>query len=415
MSLGKDKLLSIFLLFAFFVFGLYPLIPESFESFTVIILALSSLLMFVVFYKDNQMYLKRSFIISSAIFILFFLSAIYSSDTARAFKKLETMSSLIILPLIFYVFLSRVNLNKQKLKAIFLKIYFLSNFIYSLLSILVFYNYENKKYLNKDSNFFRNALIDVPLIGEHPIYVSIFLALAFLIGFTFYSRCNNKWYNYAFLAVGQISMFILIILLMSKSVICALFVSGIVWFVSRKKKAFYVIVCISSLVVALIFMLPKSNNRFSNFFKKETYSSVDMNNSTSIRFSILKCNLKLLKENPIIGYGVGDVQSLLDACYTKENFKFKKGEFNSHNQYFFVWLSCGLLGVFVFFGCLLYYFKNAIENKDYLMLSIITLYCIVFIFENILSRQSGVILFSFIMNLFVFSNKKLKNNSVTYL
>ena len=138
---------------------------------------------------------------------------------------------------------------------------------------------------------------------------------------------------------------------------------------------------------------------------------MDQNNSTSIRIGIIKCDFQSVLESPIFGYGIGDVQSQLDSCYESNNLGLKAGQYNSHNQYFFVWLSAGILGLSLFLYWLYYYLRFAIKSNDWLMLAIIILYAVVFLFENVLSRQSGVVFFCFIIN-FLMADKIIETQLV---
>ena len=60
-----------------------------------------------------------------------------------------------------------------------------------------------------------------------------------------------------------------------------------------------------------------------------------------------------------------------------------------------------------------YYFKKAIQYNDSIMFSVLVLYSIIFLFENVLSRQSGVIFFSFILNYFLWDNFN-RNKALNY-
>jgi O-antigen ligase len=153
--------------------------------------------------------------------------------------------------------------------------------------------------------------------------------------------------------------------------------------------------------------LPKENNRFTELFNKESFERVNLNNSTSIRYFILKCSVNLALESPLLGYGLGDVQQELDTCYILNGVQLPTGKYNSHNQYLFIWLSNGLFGLVLFCLYLIYIFSLAKKNKDYFLLSVLLLFMVSFLFENVLSRQSGVVLFSFLINLFILKNLKL--------
>jgi len=104
----------------------------------------------------------------------------------------------------------------------------------------------------------------------------------------------------------------------------------------------------------------------------------------------------------------------MDLCYQDENANFSKKMYNTHNQYLFIWLSSGIIGFVIFIGILFYYFKKSIEFKDEVMFSILVLYSFTFLFENVLSRQSGVIFFCFIINYFLWINFNKNKTLLSY-
>jgi O-antigen ligase len=400
--------IELFIKISLILFAFYPIIPEKMESILVILLSGVSLLYFIINYKSRKIS-AYDFLISSSLFIIFYISAILSDNSKEAFVKIETMLSLIVLPIVFNVFLGNFKSNIPKILNAFQHIYYLITIIYSLIVLYHFSFYRNPKFPIKDANFFRNVLLDIPLIGEHPIYSSIFIAIAIIIGIKLYNIKNILSLKNILILLGHFILVGLLLILMSKGVLIGLIVAILIsafYFSNFFYKYFLAIV----LIVGIGFMLPSENNRFKQLIDKETYSNFKLENSTSVRLSILACNVKLIKEKIYLGYGVGDVQDNLNQCYSSKAQHLAKAKYNSHNQYLFLWLSSGLVGLAIFILYLFFYFKIAKVNKSYIMLSILCLYCIVFMIENVLSRQSGVILFSFLINLYAWAFKIQKSN-----
>jgi O-antigen ligase len=406
-SIKNKKTTHFALVLAFGLMGIFPLIPEKFEGVVVISFLAVSLALFLFNPKDRGI-LKTDFFITSALFFLFLISALLSNDISEGFKKIETMLSLLLFPLVFFIFLGGSKLDYSKYKHIFFKTFFISNVLFSLLSFYLFSIYSSPKFSIKDASFFRSAVSDIPLIGDHPTYISIFLSIAILIGITFYNFRKQRILYNILIAVGHLILTTLLILLMSKGVLIALFIALCI-LLRRKIKRIYIFSILILLLLGLV--IPSANNRFKELLNNETYNTLNSENSTSIRVNILKCNYELIVNKPILGYGLGDVQGALDKCYSKKNYGFKIRKYNSHNQYVFIWLSVGLIGIFIFIFTIFYYFKTAWINEDYLMLSIIIFYSVVFLFENVLSRQSGVILFAFIINFMILDKISTKNFS----
>ena len=384
------------------LFGLYPLIPERYESDVPIIFITSSFVFFISNIKSGVMW--KPFIIMSSSFVVFFISCLLSDNLYLGLKKIETMLSLIAFPIACFWFFKNAKLDFVRIKNVFFKIFFISNIVYVIIAFCLISFYRNPKFSSKDADFLRNAITDIPYIGDHSIYISLFLSLAIIIGAIIFSQVKGKIIIKIGVVVGQLVLITMLLMLMSKGVIVALIISLLALFIQLKKISKKIIFgcCI---IIALVFiLLPKHNNRFIELLNKESFQQVDVNNSTSVRFYILKCSIKMALERPFFGHGLGDVQKELDLRYNINESILPSRTYNSHNQYLFVWLSSGIFGLIVFLLFLYYIFKLAITNHDHFLLSILILFMVSFLFENILSRQSGVILFSFLVNLLVLKN-----------
>ncbi len=390
------------------LFGIYPLIPHKYESISVFLLALCALIYRII--TPKKIIFKKTFFIVSSIYFILFLSVLFSEDKTRGLKKMETTLSLLIFPIIFYLLLGKSIVDFIKVKSFFLKTYYVSCLIFTSISFYLFEIYENSKYLTKDSNFFRIAILDNQYIGEHPIYVSIFIAIAIIFGFSFFDKERKISSTNILIALAQCYLIILLLMLMSKGIILSLFMVFIIKLLKQKIVTKIHVFSILLILTTFFVFIPSKNNRFKEIMDINSYRKLDENNSTSIRFINYKCGLKSLIKSPIFGYGIGDVQDQMDLCYQEENINFPKKRYNTHNQYIFIWLSSGIIGFLTFIGILFYFFKKSIQYKDEMMFSLLVLYSFAFLFENVLSRQSGVIFFCFILNYFLWNNLNKKKN-----
>ena len=399
---NNKRLLTNLILIGISLFGIYPLIPHRLESLSVVLLAFCSIV-YLIITGRKKTYTKTFFIVSFIYFALL-LSALLSVNKLEGFKKIETMFSLLVFPIVFYFLLGKTFIDFSKTRNFFLKSYYISSLIFSTISFYLFTIYENPKYLVADSNFYRSAILDNNFIGEHPIYVSIFISIAIIFGFSFFDKEKKITWKNLFLLFTQGYLITLLLMLMSKGVILALIVVFLFNLIRQKNtRITYVVSAVVVLILFFIF-IPEKNNRFKEIINLNSYEILDKNNSTSIRVVIYKCGIETLIKSPIFGYGIGDVQEQLDICYSTNNSNFVKGMYNSHNQYLFIWLSTGIIGFLIFISFLIFYFKKAIQYKDSIMFSVLVLYCVIFLFENVLSRQSGVIFFSFMVNYFLWDN-----------
>lgn len=377
------------------LFAILPLIPEKIKGFPVIFFLLISFL----FYKKEKICWTK-FIINSSLFFIFIITLLYTTNFSYALKKLETSLSILVLPFCFYVLNPSLKLN-ENIKYRFYKIFIISVTIYcTILLMFTFFDTETLYYKNWYTNKIRNVSTTISFIGEHPIYSSMYIALSIL----FYVGLlkNKKFKKNTELIIFSSFIFInllVFILLMSKGSVIFLAITMMIFllfdktFKKHRLKLFGII--IASIIALLI-----SNRRMNELINTETYKNININFSTSIRVGIYKCSIETIKSNWILGYGVGDSQNALNLCYKSLNKYLYKEEYNSHNQYLDIFLKTGVLGFIAFLFFIFFNIKNAFLKKDYIYISVLIFFCFNFLIENILVRQSGIILFYFLICFF---------------
>ncbi len=394
----------------FFLFGLMPLLPFKYKS-----AGLVAGLIYGIYLILDQNILKKikfhkNFLYGYILFFIYLLSFFISENKIFALKYLETSLAFILFPS-FFLLISGLNLNKtawKKLEYIFYETYFISAIIYS---ILIFaYVYHLGYFHHRVTYDFSASYLSAYFWGfaDHPIYSSMFLTMALF--FNFKLSKNKKIYH----LIGTIIILSALFFLARKGVILAGLIA-VIFYVSKnfKPKIKYSLltgIVITFIVLSIIF--PENTARFSEIFKKDTYSEkVDLSRSTSIRFAIYNCSADLIDSCGLLGIGIGDVKNALNKCFIKKYPVLKDSQLNTHNVYFNILIGLGWIG----FGYFLYYlyalFKIALKNNDYFFAMIIVFFSIIFLFENVLDRQNGVILFNVLINLFTFKNTYFSNNN----
>ena len=110
----------------------------------------------------------------------------------------------------------------------------------------------------------------------------------------------------------------------------------------------------------------------------------------------------------MFGVGPQNVQKKLDECYSNYTYKnyddFNKVTYNTHNQYFDVFLKYGILGLLLFFIFLFWGIKN--KNPIYWFFLFLILFSM--LTENIFNRQIGIVFFNFFNTLIFLSYLKSK-------
>ena len=382
-------------------FAVFPIIPNSIKGLPVILLFVGALF----FFKKREVNWK-SLLVNSSLFLMYTISVIYSNDHSVALKKLETALSALVIPLIFFALTPHFKIS-NKIKRVFIKTFIGSTTVFSIYSfVYIILRNSSLNYL-WNSDKYRNIIMEMPLIGQHPIYASIFLVLSIIFFVYLFKQKLFKNYKHKllFLTLTFINL-VFLLFLSSKGAILALFIITFFLFIFETTKKIYkyliIVTFICSLTTLFIF-----NRRMNELIKTQTYQTFNPHLSTSVRLGIYDCSWAIIKKQLFTGYGIGDAQKELNLCYANKSDILLMHRFNSHNQYLDITIKTGLIGLFVFLGFLAINFRNAFKNKNQLLIMILVLYCMLFLVENVLSRQSGVILFFFLICFFNNSNNRL--------
>lgn len=168
----------------------------------------------------------------------------------------------------------------------------------------------------------------------------------------------------------------------------------------RKHRHLSIITLIAIPVIAALayYALPKQYHRFTN-------SIVEVNKGKeNDRVLILKKTWPVLKENLLLGVGVGDVEDEITPQWVKENGEQGK-VFGPHNQYVEAWLSAGVAGLVAMLAMMLVPLIYAWRNKKLFMFSTMVIFSVSLLFESMLIRLMGMLFFCMLMMLFAIDGK----------
>ena len=392
-----------------FIFGFFPIIPNRLKGFSVFILLLTS---FFIYKKHkNKRFPVKKVLQFSSIYLILIVSLLNTLDFSGIDKLLSTRLSLLVVPISFGFFHSTEKEIRFTFLSKYTKILLLITTFYS--SCILIFLYQLGVFSERMSMYDAIAYItnEMWLINQHPIYASIFISISILLSVFYWLLSKNKFFIFITLPFVFINLFTLV-LLERKGVLFSFVISFIIMILKFLKKntskKIVIGVIVSGIIFACFFLIP--SNRFKELYKLDNYTGVLKDNSTSLRFGIYNCAVSKIFESPLLGFGLGDVQTELDKCYEDKSKLLLERSYNSHNQYLSYFLSSGFLGFFLLCFILGKILLNAIKSKDYFLVSITVFFTLCMLFENILERQSGVILFSFYICLFSFNN--FKNHSI---
>jgi O-antigen ligase len=343
------------------------------------------------------------------LFWIFIITCTYSENINHAFKKIETTGSLIIFPLIFALLLQTDFKLTKKITQRILLSFCLSVVLFLCLSFIYFWNQEFT-FLQTIVHYSNLINIRLGLFSIHPIYLSIYTGVGML--FLIKLQDTNKKMKIVYLFMAILYVLFLAVLARRGPVI-SLFLIGVLYIIFRFhfKKILWSIFAVALFSVIML-SIPKyqNHNRFTDLFDGTVVK--DSSSSLYIRYNIYKCSLESVKESPLIGYGLGDVQNKLTDCYTANEMGFENNSYNSHNQYIGLLLISGLTGLFLYLYTLYVNLRNSLNFKFYLTASFFFYFIFNFFTENILEREAGVLLYSFFGCLFLYVLEKKKIQSV---
>lgn len=382
----------------------FLLIPNKSRAFPIVMLVLFT----IVFYFKNRI-TKINFkflLINSIVYLLFISSCLYTENIQYALKKLETTSSLFVFPFVFTLLLST---NFTLLKKEFDSILF--GFCVSVLTFLIvsFIYFWNQEFTFFETIIHYSNLVDIRLghYRIHPIYLSIYTGT----GMLFLIRLQNSYKRYMFLWILIAILFLVFLAILGRrGPVISLFIIGIIQLFLRLNvyKIIFGVLATALFVFSLVY-IPKyqDHNRFKDLYDGTILK--DPSSSLSIRYHIYKCDFSLIKESPLIGYGIGDVQKKLNDCYNSIEIVLPTKIYSSHNQFIGIALISGCIGLLIYAFSLYYNIKKTLEVKSYFTFAFIIFLLANSFTENILEREHGVLLYAFFTSLFLFTIEKEKS------
>lgn len=373
--------IKILLKYSLLLTSILLILPNSIREVPFAFLGLLSI---IIYFKEKLYKIKDIYIFS--FFLVCSISLIYTSNLKEGFSKIEGLLPVLYLSFSYLVFLRQNIISKQLVKK-WIILFNTSNLVF----IVIFFVYCYFKITDFSYNNLRTILDTIPLIKIHPIYFSFIGILTILINYRFQSLFK---YYYLFIAVGFFEVYLSGVraTFLSFPLLLLLFV-----LLMKKSKLFKLkFLLITSIFLFSVSLLNKDLiKRFNEIKAPQTFERVNIHNSTSIRYAIWTCAYEQMKtSNKLFGEGIGDVRDMLSTCY-KTNYPELEKYYNTHNHYFYIYLTVGLIGLSAFFISLLnIVFISKTKDKQFLYLALF-FFLYTFLFENVLERKYGILLFYF--------------------
>jgi len=392
--------------------------PFHIQSKVIILWALVSV--FMNYKNVSKRILKNNILIylTNSLWLIWLLvTLVYTSDVDEGLREFQKSISFLIIPIVFFFFSKKEAIKSRRpffisfvivmlcytlYMCVYLHYRYYPEYNITILKDTVFNFYEYIKYL---TNYMRYAFYDerenigFPLFfHKHYYSLSLILCIIFLIqeilikkklkyklaGF-FIAILFSSILLYYFSKIHLILFFIIIP-----------FAFIMFYFQKELKLSIFIKVFIVSIAFGFI-----GYNFLPNTVKNKINFAVES------RLKISNCVFELFDENIISGYGLGGVEEQLVECYseklkTNPGYKYQFDEKqNSHNYYFHIYLSSGIIGLVLFIMMFYFNFKIALKNNDILYFCFLIIIVFSLLVENTFSRIYGVLFFSIFNSIFL--------------
>ena len=393
-----------------YFFAVALIFPFNIRNITVFLLLFVTAISFFYPQKGNIQSLNKAVFFNTIFSVFLLTSLIYTENVDYGLKRMMAMTGLFIFPIAFFQVNTRIDINYSKLSERLYMLFFISciiffvgifiqNYFKGFLNEFIFRDYPER--LN--SKYGKYSM--------HPVYASMYIVISLFFATKIYNTLKKRWHKIIFYACVFFLAFVLILLARKGVILFALLTFSVYFLKLKKKKETAYFTATSIVLFAIIIIIPPIRGRYVELVDSiVNYNNITKIGSTTIRFNIFKLVSKAISDNVMLGYGIGDTKDVLIAYYKAKPEIFDGQYYNSHNQFLSSWLTAGLLGITSFIAMLVYNLKLAIKSCDFVYGAIVLMFLFVCLTENILERQSGVLLFSFLINFFAFKTLvKFKN------
>lgn len=358
-------------------------------------------------YKRHKYQLNLRLLLLVALYGLYALGVLWSSNKEAAQFDIEVKMSLAIIP-VFYMF---TNYSKKQVK------FLIYSFFVGLMIAIVylFIKAYSNYYCTCNFQYFFYIQLTKDI---HPSYLAFYYNVAIGVLLIDYMTCSFKMFKKKVIYLILICVFACFSgILLSKigfiTTLLLVLVLYIFWFIKKKWKLLLFFVMVT--VTAPVILYMKSNlvqhrvhDLISGISSDETEAWME---STSIRKTVWGVSTDILKKNLILGVGTGDVQEeLAMEYYRRDLYQISGLNLNAHNQFLQTTLALGIGGGILF---LIVFLQPLISLKELgyynLVFSVICL--LFFLTESVLETQAGVVFIAVFYTIFNHFNIVFKNET----
>lgn len=356
---------------------------------------------FFVSIREKSLGNLKLYWMSFAFFLAQLGSFAFSENQKLAGTRLTLFLSFLLFPIIF----SNLNVSGKKRLDNFrlsrwlfygtlgILIYGLARFLYDIIALDVRYDYG------------RGVALFLKYVPHH-VYLSMFIIISI---FGVLKKAIDVQKHRWFLVVIPI-FYVALILLSSRTaiLISVLILPLVSYFILkeklRRKKTIRILGFVFLILISAGFLNDFARDKILHtYYELANISTVEKPFAgVSFRKGIWSSSLALIQQSPWIGYGIGDIQTIMDTYYKEHNLE-RLVYLNAHNQYLQFFLHHGILIGSLLIGCIIGLLRKLIKQKQSFLLFCWFIVLSFSMTESILMRQWGVVLFAFVLNYSIYA------------
>ena len=247
---------------------------------------------------------------------------------------------------------------------------------------------------------------------HHPTYFAMYLCLAIALMFYYVFVRQNQLTRIHRVAMAiLIPLFSLFVILLNAKIglitlVLILLVSFYYLVVVQKKYLRGLVFFMASVLIigSLNWLAPATFQRI-NWAVLVILGEVepDAKESTFGRMKVWPVTMEIIRENPVVGVGTGDIKDELIRKYEERSFTgMFEEKLNAHNQFLQSFAALGAIGFLLFIGGILLPLVYSIRRKKYIYAFFLLIIVLNSLTESILEVQAGVIFYAFFNSFFMF-------------
>lgn len=368
-------------------------------------------------------------------FLLLVLTLTYSENFKFGWQQIERGLPLLLFPIIFLYFPPKFTKNQLQLVGgtfVLANLFFIVFIFFYLVNnasdfqvpghegLVLFEGLKSKGFFIQLKDLWNGTFYEVLYYAKknkesfleiHKTYASqsILWSIVIMAFFTWRKRVSP--FKKVIQVLLLLVLFIVLVYLYSMmNLLLLVLLSPLLFYAVLGPVRYRIWVTLGSLALAfgVFFMLTFGQALSSNSYEKYKqyenpmfiFSNIEKMLQKDERNTINECNVGLLTESPLFGFGVGDVQDVLNSCYvylsdnTSDAPSIAEQNLNSHNYYAFLGLAGGIVAFVLFVAMIGFNTSIAVRKKDFLYLAFILIIAMNLITENTLGRAHGILFFA---------------------